>query len=113
EELPVPGPAVRLIHQSSTAVDPNLHYVKLQTLDSRFVSANERVAVERQREELEPVSWETMFSIKPRRNIKVNYTAYEERPSTFLRMLEPSDVTPSLFLLQLRDLVAEDELEEG
>lgn len=112
KELPVPGPAIRMIHVNTTAVDPNFHVVKLQTLDSRFVTINERVAVVRQREQLEPITWSRLFNFYPRRKIKVDYTDHVERASTFLRMLEPTEVTPSLFLLQLQDPDAENEAEE-
>ncbi|MGB8971284.1 MAG: hypothetical protein WCC62_02000 [Pseudomonas capeferrum] len=94
EEMPVPGPVLRIVREDIEFEGyPNLHKVKLQTLDTRFVSANERVVVGKKRR-VKAWSW---WSVVPYEYVN----EYGTRLSDLLRMMEPSEVAPSEFLLEL------------
>ncbi|MBK4992099.1 hypothetical protein IAE39_000273 [Pseudomonas sp. S37] len=94
EEMPVPGPAYRIIREELDYEGyPNLHRIKLQTLDSRFISANKREVVSTTKK-VKAFSW---WSIHPYEDVE-NYATL---PSDLLRMLEPSEAEPSEFILEL------------
>ncbi|WP_060511388.1 hypothetical protein [Pseudomonas sp. NBRC 111124] len=96
EEMPVPGPACRIIREDVEYEGyPNLHKIKLQTLDSRFISASKRVVVTTTRKK-QGFSW---WSLNPYETVK----SYSTEASDFLRMLEPSEAEPSEFILELMD----------
>ncbi|MFB4392608.1 MULTISPECIES: hypothetical protein [unclassified Pseudomonas] len=89
-ELAVPGPACRILHQD-VAGEGNLHWVRLQTLDTRFITLYEQVAISERK--VKPWSG---WSLHPYENV----TRYEPRATDLLRMAEPGDLPPSDFLLQ-------------
>lgn len=87
---PVPGPALRIHNQGEVGPKfPNSHYVKLQSLDSRWVAVSGRRKKSR--------GWE-WFSIKPPREVPI---AIAEREAGILRLLEPDFAHATTFTLEL------------
>ena len=95
EPMPWPVPAFRIINQNLSFEHTRLYCIKLQTLDSRFVSANERVGVD-YKEKGKANSWADFFSISPYKTV----TRYHTEPGLQLRMLETHEAQPADFMLE-------------
>ncbi|MDH0302744.1 MULTISPECIES: hypothetical protein [unclassified Pseudomonas] len=90
EPRPVPGPALRIHSYGNLGADfPNQYYVKLQSLDSRWVAVSGRRKKSR--------DWE-WFSMSPPRQVPITIA---ERESGILRLLEPDFAKASTFTLEL------------
>lgn len=93
--MPLPVPAFRIIREDAEFEAPWSYLVKLQTLDTRFISANDRVGTEHQRKRTQ-FSWWAITKYE-------TYTRYRTEPSLQLRMLEPSEAQADLFILEWLD----------
>ncbi|MFV3403619.1 hypothetical protein ACNFIC_06650 [Pseudomonas sp. NY15463] len=92
ELLPTPGPALRIFSKGEVGPDfPNQHYVKLQSLDSRWVAVSGRRKVDR--------DWQ-WFAINPTREVPISIA---EREAGILRLLEPHFAGATTFTLELID----------
>lgn len=90
EKLAVPGPALRIQNVGEFGEDfPNKHYVKLQTLDSRWVAVSGRRKMDR--------GW-SWFAIKPPRQVPISIA---ENEAGILRLLEPNFALATTFILEL------------
>lgn len=92
-ELDEPGPAFRVHHRGETDIE-NMHYVKLQTLDTRWVAVSGRRTVDR--------GW-SWFSIKVPQAVPITIA---DREAHILRMLEPGFAAPATFVLALEEAEA-------
>ena len=101
ELLPWPVPAFRIVNQNVSFEHPRLYGIQLQTLDSRFVSANDRVGTT-SRVKRSARSWSDFFSISPYKTV----TRYHSEPGLQLRMLETEEAQPGDFLLEWIDTSA-------
>jgi len=93
--LPMPVPAFRIILEAEALQKPHLYLVKLKTLDTRFVSANQRVGT-RYRIKRTDFSWWAITKYE-------DVTRYHTEPSKQLRMLEPHEADPDRFILEWLD----------
>lgn len=97
EKMAVPGPALQIHHVGEFGAEfPNKHYVKLQTLDSRWVAVSGRRKMNR--------GW-TWFAIKPPKQVAISIAEHEPG---ILRLLEPNFALATTFIL---DLMEDDEAE--
>ena len=93
EPMPLPPPAFRFVRQPYAHPQADCHVVQIKTLDSRYVSANERIASSYRRRRT-TFSW---WSI----SVYETVTRYHTEPGQQLRMLEPEVAQPDMFILQL------------
>ncbi|MGJ7549392.1 hypothetical protein [Pseudomonas alloputida] len=95
ELMPMPVPAFRIMRENTELEEPWSYEVKLKTLDSRFVSANDRIASTHRRKR-EGFSW---WALSPWEDV----TRYRTEPGRQLRMLEPYEADADVFILEWLD----------
>lgn len=92
KSLPVPGPALRIHNYGEVGSDfPDRYYVKLQSLDSRWVAVSGRRKKDR--------GWQ-WFAIKPPHEVPISIAEHE---AGILRLLEPGFAGATTFTLELID----------
>ena len=105
--MPMPVPAYRIIREDIELEEPRMYQVLIQTLDSRYVSAYERVETNHKVSKRDPKyrecersSWDFWIGLHPD---VWNVTCSDIVRSAQLNMLEPSEAKPDSFLLEWID----------